>query len=190
MVRRLRAAPSRLGADGARRGRRGLAPPHRHRDVHRHRGLHAAGRGSARAGNGRPAQPSLRPARHLHRERRGRDRQVYRRLRDGGVGWPVDHGGPCRSRGPRRPRDGSRRARGQSPARRRRADAGPHAHRAAFGPGHRGQHRRTRPGQLHRGRRHRERGAALRAAREGIHEERRGRDRAGERRHDRGDEAS
>ena len=67
--------------------------------------------------------------------------------------------------------------------------AGPPARRHPFRSGDRRQHRRAGPGQLHRGRRHGERGAALRAARQGVHARRRGRDRPGERRHDRGDEA-
>ena len=81
MVRRLRAAPPGVPVDGARRGRRALAPAQRHGDVHRHRRVHAAGRGPARAGDRRAAQPSLRPARRLHRARARRDRQVHRRLR-------------------------------------------------------------------------------------------------------------
>ena len=65
---------------------RGVAPAQRHGDVHRHRRVHAAGRGPARARDGRAAQPSFRPARRLHRARARRDRQVHRRLGDGGVG--------------------------------------------------------------------------------------------------------
>ena len=70
-------------------------------------------------------------------------------------------------------------ARGQCDPPRRRPAADPRAHRAAFRPGRGRQYRRARPGQLHGGRRHREHRPALRAARQGVHEGRRGDRRAG-----------
>ena len=53
---------------------------------------------------------------------------------------------------------------------RRRRGADPRAHRPAFRSGGGRQYRRAGPGQLHGGRRHGERRAALRAARQGVHE--------------------
>ena len=61
-------------------------------------------------------------------------------------------------------------ARGQCGAPRRRPAADPRAHRPAFRPGRGRQYRRAGPGELHRGRRHREHRPALRAARQGVHD--------------------
>ena len=104
------------------------------------------------AADRRSAEPSLRAARRLHRSRAGRDRQVHRRLRHGGVGWPVAHGGPCRPCGAGSTRHRPRDRRGQCRAPRRRRAADPGAHRAPFRPGGGRQYRRAGPRELHRGR--------------------------------------
>ena len=86
MVRRLRAAAAGAPPDGAWRARADLAADHAHGDVHRHRGLHAAGREPAGGRDGGAAKSPFRPARRLHRAGARHHRQVYRRFGHGDLG--------------------------------------------------------------------------------------------------------